>query len=695
MIMLIEDIPVYDISQDSLGRKSLVGLIVNAIKEKVKANHSAMAIGIYGVWGEGKTSLMRMVQTQLEKDAQSTVWYNPWSVREEGKLLMEFFSILSNFAFEDEDTLYAIENYGNCFYSAGVGGVYSPVIASYQTKLAQCIPSVGKDVAELKGIISKKLKEKGNHPIIFIDDADRLSSEEINTVFKLVRQIADFDNVIYVIGIDPAAVSDALDEGYGGKTGTGKSSKGRSYLEKIIQVPIVLPSIQEATLQHRIDETLEEIAGEFDITLDKKYRVLVSETIFPVFTSLRSIIRYGNQLRFVLPEIYQETEFVDLCLMEALKYLNEQGWLEIYKQKSNLLGEGIFYPSEEEREKARKESFEKAMNAILEQYPSESRAFVDDILRNHLFTTIHHYKADTLSKSVNNPIYFGQYFVGGVPEGIIPRHDAVMFAELVKNDQEKAISWINEKMKGYPVGEIERTARLTLEMVQRSESSIMAGKLCRVLSYSEMAKDYSKYLVSNPTSVDATITAWIIPQYMVRYEDGMRIPETKTEAEYLKELYGKAPLNFCLCVFYGVYSDHCFLPDDEKGVFDVLKDRVLKEDELAILGYSPFTVQQFLRVWKKLDQAEYAKYLEKVLKNDGFCAGEFVVRCIEAAGTDKQLTIIASLTYLFADVWELFKQELGKYADKENKNYKLFVFNSDGFKREWINSEEEGAVRQE
>lgn len=686
MIKIGEDIPITNISQDTIGRKSLVELVVNAINEKVSSNHPSMTIGIYGVWGEGKTSLMRMIQTQLEQAGVLSIWYNPWSVGDEEMVLMEFFSMLATYAFEDDDIVSAIESYGHSFLSSNNRVGYSPVIASYQTKLAQCLPVMGKDMAELKTCISTKLKEGEKHPVVFIDDADRLSSKEIQTVFKLVRQVADFDNVVYVMGLDPAIVADSLDVGYRGKSEEDKYSRGRSYLEKIIQVPIVLPHIQDAILKKQIIDTMAAVAG--DIEVEKKNYTLVAETITPAFTTLRSIIRYGNQLSFVMPSICQETEFVDLCLMEALKYLNEQGWLEIYKQKDNLLGIGIFYPNEEERQKARKDAFEKGINAILEHYTPWRRAFVDGILRNHLFTTIHHYKADTLSKSINNPVYFGQYFVGGVPEGIIPRHDAVIFAELVRNEQEKAILWVNEKMRKYPVDEIERTARLTIDMVQRSESSLMAGKLCRVLSYSDMAKGYSMYLVSNPTSIDTTITAWIIPQYMVRYEDGVRIPDTVMETEFLRELYSKAPLNFCMCIFYGVYSDHCFLPDDENCVFTVLKDRVLKEGELAIFGYSPFIVQQFLRVWKKLDQAEYAKYLEKVLKNDGFSAGEFVVRCIEAAGSDSQLTIVASITYLFTDIWEQFKKQLAKYADKENKSFKLFVFNCEGLKRDWIDREE-------
>lgn len=98
MITIKEDIPISSLSEDGLGRKSLVRLVVDAIKNNMSHAHPAMTMGIYGAWGEGKTSVMQMVKSELEKE-YLTIWYNPWSVADENKILMEFFSQLSNIAF--------------------------------------------------------------------------------------------------------------------------------------------------------------------------------------------------------------------------------------------------------------------------------------------------------------------------------------------------------------------------------------------------------------------------------------------------------------------------------------------------------------------------------------------------------------------------------------------------------------------
>lgn len=678
MITIKKDIPILSLSQDELGRTAIVHLMVEAIKNSMFHSHPAMTMGVYGAWGEGKTSVMRMVKTELEKENIETTWYNPWSVADEHQILMEFFSLLSTVAFDDSTISSAIENYGRLFLTSSVNGSYSPVVASYLTRLAQCLPESGKNLLDIKTNISKRLMDSRKYPVIFIDDVDRLSNNEIRIIFKLLRQIADFDNVTYVVGLDPAAVVDALDSSC--SASGDKFSRGREFLAKIIQVPIVLPSIDETILQDQLKKMLLEVAADFDIIVDSKSLQMVSENLSSVFTTKRSIVRFGNQLRFVLPSVYKETEFVDLCLMESLKYLNEQGWLEVYRQKNNLLGNISFVADEKEREKA----YNTAINAILSYFHTEKRVYVETVLRDHLFPKIHHYGINALSKAINNRIYFSQYFICGVPEGIIARNDAEQFAKLVWEDEDEAISWINIKMGQYPSDEIDRTSRLTLEMIERKDSVEMASKLCRVLSFSNMTNDYTKFLVSNPTKIDITITVAIIPRYMVRIVDEQRIPERKAEAALLKEIYEKAPVNFCMSLFYGIYSDKCFVPEDEKDVFDVLKKRVLEQGRMSIFEYSYFILQRFLLVWKKTNPKSYRSYIDSILKGESFDAGSLVVRSLQENSIDDRLTAVAAITNLFSDSWESFLRNLNKYSDKGNNLYKLFVSNCDIIRKEYI-----------
>ena len=222
---------------------------------------------------------------------------------------MEFFSLLSTFAFDDKAISTAIENYGHLCLTSNANGSYSPVIASYLTRIAQCLHVNGNNLLEIKAHISQKLKKTDKYPVIFIDDADRLSNNEIRIVFKLLRQLADFENVSYIVGLDPAAIVDALESS--SLESSNKAQRGRDYLAKIIQVPIVLPSIDEKILQDQLKKMLLEVADDFNIIVDdSKSLQLVTENLSSVFTTKRSIIRFGNQLRFVLPNVYKESLWI-------------------------------------------------------------------------------------------------------------------------------------------------------------------------------------------------------------------------------------------------------------------------------------------------------------------------------------------------------------------------------------------------
>lgn len=48
--------------------------------------------------------------------------------------------------------------------------------------------------------------------ILFIDDLDRLSYDEIGTVFQLIKNIADFPKVIYILAYDHEIVTQALNQ---------------------------------------------------------------------------------------------------------------------------------------------------------------------------------------------------------------------------------------------------------------------------------------------------------------------------------------------------------------------------------------------------------------------------------------------------------------------------------------------------
>lgn len=92
---IIPDNSVTLIDEDKLGREPLVNLIVDSINNVTSADHPCVVYGIYGKWGEGKTSLMNFIKERLlsqgKGDGINIVEFNPWLVNNEEALLRELF----------------------------------------------------------------------------------------------------------------------------------------------------------------------------------------------------------------------------------------------------------------------------------------------------------------------------------------------------------------------------------------------------------------------------------------------------------------------------------------------------------------------------------------------------------------------------------------------------------------------------
>ena len=60
-----EDSPIKTKTEDKYGRNRLVENIAKVIESKTKAKHSSFTIGLYGAWGEGKTSVLNLLKEKL------------------------------------------------------------------------------------------------------------------------------------------------------------------------------------------------------------------------------------------------------------------------------------------------------------------------------------------------------------------------------------------------------------------------------------------------------------------------------------------------------------------------------------------------------------------------------------------------------------------------------------------------------
>ena len=155
----------------------------------------------------------------------------------------------------------------------------------------------------------------------------------------MVKIIADFKGVTYLLAFDDEAVVNAINDKY--SSGRGEES-GRAFLEKIIQVPLHLPLIPPSHLSQELLSGIDEILQENKIRIDdddaRVFRSVYDSSIAPLIDSPRTITRYLNSLKFTVPFIIDEVDPIDLLIIEALRLFYPSIYNNLRTEKQLLTG---------------------------------------------------------------------------------------------------------------------------------------------------------------------------------------------------------------------------------------------------------------------------------------------------------------------------------------------------------------------
>ncbi|WP_274857186.1 KAP family P-loop NTPase fold protein [Sinorhizobium meliloti] len=88
--------------------------------------------------------------------------------------------------------------------------------------------------AEVKKLISDKLASLDVRFLVLIDDLDRLEPQQAVEVIRMVRSVADFPKVAYVMCYDRSVLAHALERGLHVKDGD-------LFLQKVVQLTFTIP----------------------------------------------------------------------------------------------------------------------------------------------------------------------------------------------------------------------------------------------------------------------------------------------------------------------------------------------------------------------------------------------------------------------------------------------------------------------
>lgn len=278
--------PDTETDQDFLNFSEVAGIAADTIRNP---GMLPLSLGVFGGWGAGKSSLLRLIEADLATDPEGFVFvrFDAWLYQDfddARAALMETIARCLEAATKENTTLLQrVGNFAkriNYFRVAGLAaeagaamlglpmfGVINKGVAALEKALAgtagesdaqQLTAAIGQAKSLLSGIVKEEsrqtppkeiiefrhefqsiLGDLGKTMVVFIDNLDRCLPKSAIHTLEAIRLFLFVPHTAFVIAADEEMIRLAVKEHYGDL----KSRHVTDYLDKFIQVPVRVPRL--------------------------------------------------------------------------------------------------------------------------------------------------------------------------------------------------------------------------------------------------------------------------------------------------------------------------------------------------------------------------------------------------------------------------------------------------------------------
>lgn len=242
---VLSDEPISTPAQDLLGfqpfARSIAGFIAHPNTD------TPVTIGIYGPWGSGKTSLMRLVQYELRQQHIRTMWFNPWEQYRETSIAAPLLSAFRNtIRLQGGDRKPpASLPYAVTSALAAMGADLNRTALSPDSPQAQALIRAN-DYHVFREVLEELVLQivgLTGRLVIFIDDLDRCLPDRVIEVLEDLKLVLNVPRCVFVLGADRELIQRGIQVIYKGFHMGDADLEGteKDYLDKIVQLQFNLP----------------------------------------------------------------------------------------------------------------------------------------------------------------------------------------------------------------------------------------------------------------------------------------------------------------------------------------------------------------------------------------------------------------------------------------------------------------------
>lgn len=268
--------------------------LANAFEQVIEHSDPQFAIGLFGGWGSGKTTLMRAIERKLDPATCATVWFSAWRYEKEEHLIVPLLDVIREglVAWVDRNAQASAQLKTSALKVAGsIGKAIDILLRGFSVNakisgLAEIGYDAGKaldraeriDKAEadaraprsfyhasfraMQEAFSEFTENGARRIVVFVDDLDRCLPDGALEVLESMKLFFDLRGFVFVVGVDRRVVEMSVDKRYREmqpppEEGLPRAEAvtGAQYLRKIFQVPYGLAPVSAA----QIDDFLQSV----------------------------------------------------------------------------------------------------------------------------------------------------------------------------------------------------------------------------------------------------------------------------------------------------------------------------------------------------------------------------------------------------------------------------------------------------
>lgn len=498
------DRPIGRLEDDRLGFGPVAEYLARAIVDQ--AAKEGLVFGIEGKWGSGKSTLINLTIDALRRHgdtAPEIVPFSPWLVGNRDELLLHLFDELANAAVRIDpidtddgarpDLSERVKRriIGNEHFrlqrkeelkkslgaklrmfgglagglariakaSGAFGMPYADTIGTALERSGEAVSGLfnATSVAKRKSEIVEALKLLSRRIVVFVDDLDRLEPKEASEVLRLVRAVADFPSVIYVLSYDPDVVSKTLQAAV-------QVDDGAAFLEKIVQVSFRVPRPEAFDLRRWFQTEVRSLfPAEFDSASDHpsfgRERLMQAIDVQGgrYLKTPRDVVRALNALRLHAIPVRERIDISDMVWLQLVRIGNPilYTWVEEYVIEAAAIHNGARVTDEQAREmairleeifRAEKLDLSRAMIDIGELLPGITDALIGrreegrKVFNNLGGDRVNPFIA---SQRLGSPQHYRYYFAFAEPAGALRDEQVQRFVDLAERQPSDAIAMLS------------------------------------------------------------------------------------------------------------------------------------------------------------------------------------------------------------------------------------------------------------